>query len=610
MASVRVPDLSCVIRVDSTDERGNSKSISFPKNGKLKILRDENRNITVKAIDGTNSHKSVSMSMDRQLNSVKIHSSFVNSGKASIVSTRGHCRTQLMISNCPPSELKLFLNALGLKAALQNGIEQCTKKKALFADQCAKRVDYEKISPLSLNDLKRARTVLGDKSNKESSPRSSNNKKRRTELFGGIQNYFGTHSLTSEQSIIAEAAVNSSLSIFFTGSAGTGKSHLLRYMTHRLPPETTMVTASTGIAASHINGMTLHTFAGIGHGKGSLAECISAISGNERKLTAWKKVKTLIIDEISMVDGDFFDKLEQIARTVRNSTLPFGGIQLILCGDFLQLPPVQGKGERKSYCFQANSWSSCIRRSYNMRTVLRQRDTEFVKLLEKIRKGICDEQVTEALLSTVTHKVDRDDIIATRLCTHKNDVDVINGQRLDALDGEVKVYRAHDSHANASILDGHCPSPRVLSLKLGTQVILSKNTDVSRGLVNGARGVVVNFERRASDVMASSALFPVVKFASGLTVLIAPERWMVRLGAEMFIRTQIPLNLAWGLSIHKSQGMSLDCVEISLSRTFECGQAYVALSRARTFQGLRISDFSPDCIKADPVVLQFYQTLA
>ncbi|KAI1293020.1 ATP-dependent DNA helicase PIF1 [Halotydeus destructor] len=488
MASVRVPDLSCVVRVDSTDERGNSKSISFPKNGKLKILRDENRNITVKAIDVTNSHKSVSMSMDRQLNSVKIHSSFVNSGKASIVSTRGHCRTQLMISNCPPSELKLFLNALGLKAALQNGIEQCTKKKALFSDQCAKRVDYEKISPLSLNDLKRARTVLGDKSNKESSPRSSNNKKRRTELFGGIQNYFGTHSLTSEQSIIAEAAVNSSLSIFFTGSAGTGKSHLLRYMTHRLPPETTMVTASTGIAASHINGMTLHTFAGIGHGKGSLAECISAIS--------------------------------------------------------------------------------------------------------------------------VTHKVDRDDIIATRLCTHKNDVDVINGQRLDALDGEVKVYRAHDSHANASILDGHCPSPRVLSLKLGTQVILSKNTDVSRGLVNGARGVVVNFERRASDVMASSALFPVVKFASGLTVLIAPERWMVRLGAEMFIRTQIPLNLAWGLSIHKSQGMSLDCVEISLSRTFECGQAYVALSRARTFQGLRISDFSPDCIKADPVVLQFYQTLA
>lgn len=188
------------------------------------------------------------------------------------------------------------------------------------------------------------------------------------------------------------------------------------------------------------------------------------------------------------------------------------------------------------------------------------------------------------------------------------DVDIINQRQLDKLEGESMYYRAVDSHPHlAGLLDSNCASSRELLLKVGAQVILNKNVDVSKGLVNGARGVVLGFVPRQSGDPTS--LFPLVKFVSGLKLIVTHEKWTIRSGNQLVTRRQLPLSLAWALSIHKSQGMSLDAVVISLSRAFEAGQAYVALSRARSLKGLKVSDLSPAAIRADPVVLKYYRSL-
>nr|KAG5691490.1 hypothetical protein BaRGS_026265 [Batillaria attramentaria] len=200
-----------------------------------------------------------------------------------------------------------------------------------------------------------------------------------------------------------------------------------------------------------------------------------------------------------MVDGDFFEKLETVARTVRKSDQPFGGIQLIVCGDFLQLPPV-AKGGTPRFCFQF---------------------------------------VLDTLHGTEENHIERDGVLATRLCTHKEDVEKINKHRLASLSG-----------------------------------------------------------------------LPVVKFVCGVTEVIKPSRWVFKMGMGMMVaRRQIPLKLAWAISIHKSQGMTLDCVEISLARVFESGQTYVALSRAKSLEGLRVLNFDTSCVRANADVLRFYGKL-
>ncbi|RXN14803.1 ATP-dependent DNA helicase PIF1 [Labeo rohita] len=214
------------------------------------------------------------------------------------------------------------------------------------------------------------------------------------------------------------------------------------------------------------------------------------------------------------------------------------------------------------------------------------------------------EEVTAQLLRSANHSIERDGILATRLCTHKDDVEITNENKLKQLPGTMRVFEAVDSDPMLfQTIDAQSPVSRLLQLKVGAQVMLTKNLDVQRGLVNGARGVVVDFQPGNQGL-------PRVRFLCGAVEVMKRERWMFKASGGLYLsRQQLPLKLAWAISIHKSQGMTLDCVEISLARVFESGQAYVALSRARSLEGLRVMDFDPRVVQANQDVLLFYKRL-
>lgn len=293
---------------------------------------------------------------------------------------------------------------------------------------------------------------------------------------------------------------------------------------------------------------------------------------------------------------------------MRRNDKPFGGIQLILCGDFLQLPPVSKTLKSrplssipdKRFCFQSDSWKNSIGVSYELKIVHRQKDSEFVKMLNLLRLGHVNDDITNRLLATSRQQIESNGILATQLCSHTNDANSINESCLQKLEGDSKIFQAEDNDASSiKQLDSQVPAPGRLELKIGAQVMLLKNVNVSNGLVNGARGIIVGFH---------SGGVPVVRFRNKREYVAKPEKWVIKTPVGgVLTRKQIPLKLAWAFSIHKSQGLTLDCVEMSLSKVFEAGQAYVALSRAQSLQCIRVMDFDPKQVWANPDVLQFYK---
>ncbi|XP_054983759.1 ATP-dependent DNA helicase PIF1 [Sorex araneus] len=513
---------------------------------------------------------------------------------------------QLLLSDCPPDRLRRFLRTLRLKLAAAPGPAPGPARSQLLGPRPR---DFVTVSPVQPEELRRAAAARGPDSARgkattetpaESDPST---KAPRWPLPARKLNLPPCKSRLSEEQAAVLRAVLQGQSVFFTGSAGTGKSYLLKRILGSLPPTGTVATASTGVAACHIGGTTLHAFAGIGSGRAPLAQCV-ALAQRPGVRQAWLSCQRLVIDEISMVEAELFDKLEAVARVVRQQDKPFGGIQLIICGDFLQLPPVTKGSQPPQFCFQAKSWRRCIPVTLELTEVWRQADQTFISLLQAVRLGRCSDEVTRRLQATAAHKVGRDGIMATRLCTHQDDVALTNEKRLQELPGELHCFEAMDSDPeHARTLDAQCPASRLLQLKQGAQVMLVKNLAVSRGLVNGARGVVVGFESEGRGL-------PRVRFLCGVTEVIRAECWTVQSSSgQPLRRQQLPLLLAWAISIHKSQGMSLDCVEISLGRVFAGGQAYVALSRARSLQGLRVLDFDPTVVRCDPRALRFYAAL-
>jgi ATP-dependent DNA helicase PIF1 len=403
--------------------------------------------------------------------------------------------------------------------------------------------------------------------------------------------------------------INQGKNVFITGSAGTGKSTLLKKIIEQLPIEGTFVTASTGIAAVHINGITLHSFAGIGISS-SKAESIGKVNKSKAAIERWQRAKRIIIDEISMVDGDCFDTIEAIARITRGIDKPFGGIQVICCGDFLQLPPVSRNGNYK-FCFESNAWGTTIQHSINLRTIHRQKDKLFTSMLEEIRQGVASRKTLQILTgrlnsNTLDQSEDESSIKPTKLFALNRDVDAINKEELENLPVEEEVpFHALD-RGNATFirqLEQHA-APDYFVLKIGAQVMLSINLDIKANLSNGARGVVTGFEY--CETLKQQ--LPVVKFLTGVERTIKPYTWKVMVEAKMLAsRTQVPLKYAWALSIHKSQGQTVDKVEIKLCNIFEYGQAYVALSRVTSLDGLILTNFDPKVFKAHPKVLNYYK---
>ncbi|XP_068197460.1 ATP-dependent DNA helicase PIF1 [Antennarius striatus] len=596
--------LQCCVAVEQLNPSGQAIRRQVIRKASVILGRNEHQEIILRIHDGK-------IPQSYLLKEFKLFTKFVRDGKCTIKLLPEN--KQMLISNCPPDQLSLFLKTLSIKHQAMQSIKPLSFREKTKAGLPR---SFEAISPLQQKDIQKIsdlrRKGLAESTNKMTGAGAGQQVKRsRSDTnFSPVKTNaskkpflsLSSRKLNKEQEAVL-GAVLSGRNVFFTGSAGTGKSFLLKRIIGSLPPKSTFATASTGVAACHIGGTTLHNFAGIGSGSAPLEQCVE-LAQRPGVLQHWTSCRHLIIDEVSMVEAQFFDKLESVARSVRRSTEPFGGIQLIVCGDFLQLPPVSRGKEKAKFCFQARSWRKVIQLNMELTEVRRQTDQTFISLLQALRVGRVTEEVTAKLMKSAYHQIERDGILATRLCTHKDDVELTNENKLQQLPGSVRVFEALDSDPSlVKTIDAQSPVGRLIKLKVGAQVMLTKNLDVARGLVNGARGVVAAFESGNNGL-------PRVRFLCGVTETLKPERWVFKSGGGIHLsRQQLPLKLAWAISIHKSQGMTLDCVEISLARVFESGQAYVALSRARSLDGLRVMDFDPSVVKADPDVLLFYKKL-
>ena len=452
--------------------------------------------------------------------------------------------------------------------------------------------------------------------------------------------------LTADQKKVLDCCVEGT-SIFFTGSAGTGKSFLTGHIVEALAAKhgkgTVFVTATTGLAACAIGGTTIHQFAGLGgideSDKGSWEAAVKLIMQRPQVVRRWRQAKVLLIDEVSMLGPDMLELLNLIAQTTRGSIKPMGGLQVILCGDFFQLPPIlkvrdyfgssqsqsqqqqqqQQKHLRQTlitdeagktnsvpryFCFQSPVWKQLIKKSFELKAVFRQNKSSFVSLLHAIRRGGNHKEIIEAFSECEGRELDcSDGILPTQIYTHRADVDALNSKELATLPGSIFEFKSVDSGEPAFLktLQQHCPAKDIVRLKEGAQVILVKTTDANEGLVNGARGVIVRFTRDTKR--------PVVRFADGVERTISNETFTVSFGGHIVAeRSQVPLDLAWGISVHKSQGMTVDKAIVNLKKVFEYGQAYVALSRVRSIEGLcLVSALQPNQIRAHPAVIKFYE---
>ncbi|XP_078032506.1 pif1 DNA helicase [Augochlora pura] len=592
---------NCSVTCSVTIERSNSQGSILKKvnhrTATLRLVRNNFREmmIEVQAERGNTTAKLL-------LKSISVFNKFMTEGKASIKFKDDNCT--LFLSNAPTTQLISFLKTIYVK--ITNQSDEKVKnplRERLLSNKTFGGV--QDVSPATSAEVNKAKEKAINVSRATvTTPSPSNVKKRKRtdenapKLVQAKKLYANptTEKMTEEQSRILEAVL-AGKNIFFTGSAGTGKSFLLKKILAALPPDVTMATASTGVAACHIGGITLHQFAGIGLGTGNLDRCYQMATRN--CMSIWRKTKHLIIDEISMVDAAYFDKIEAVARFIRRNERPFGGMQLILCGDFFQLPPVGSREKDIKFCFQSETWEKCVHFNFELRTVHRQSDPEFINILNSIRIGRVTDSMVATLKATAKQKIEDNGILATRLCSHVREAEEINEFQLNELKSESKTYVAQDSDPSMTqTLDKQLTVPGKLVLKVGAQVMLLKNINVSGGLVNGARGVVINFENGA----------PVVQFKSGAPYQTKLEKWNLRTTSGAVVqRKQIPLRLAWAFSIHKSQGLTLDCVEMCLSRVFDAGQSYVALSRAQSLQSLRVLEFNSQQVWAHSDVLVFYK---
>ena len=414
----------------------------------------------------------------------------------------------------------------------------------------------------------------------------------------------------NEKQKIAYSLMARGENIFITGAAGVGKSFLIKlfkktYNSSRI----IAVTSLTGVSAILINGTTLHSYLGIGLGTGSIGALSTKILKKQYLRKRWLQLDCLIIDEISMLDPNLFDKLEKIARRVRRIDKPFGGIQLVLCGDFAQLPVV-GKTD---FCFESESWETCVHNTVYLTEVVRQDDSRFRGCLNRLRLG--NEEMTQEDKDMLQSRVGVDltndiGIRPTMFLPTNAMVDEVNEEELDILADEGKDFlefemkvEVYDFKAKPYMIEKFikdCPAIQTLQLCVGAQVMLLHNMNIDTGLVNGSRGIITSFVEDK----------PMVKFLNGIEVPIDYFIWEVEKNDQKIMSiTQIPLRLGYAFTIHKCQGLTLDYAEVDLENIFEFGQSYCALSRVRTLEGLCIHGLHFDKIRCNPKVKRYYKSL-
>ncbi|OGM96687.1 hypothetical protein A2532_03980 [Candidatus Wolfebacteria bacterium RIFOXYD2_FULL_48_11] len=408
----------------------------------------------------------------------------------------------------------------------------------------------------------------------------------------------------------AFAILKTGRNVFLTGEPGSGKSHMVnRYVEYlRSCGVEPSITASTGIAATHIGGMTIHSWSGIGVRTRLTDHDLELMLDKDRLVKRLRAARVLIIDEVSMLSGDTLAVVEQVCRVLRDSIEPFGGLQVVLVGDFFQLPPIMPKADQERvktisldgedqwspFAFMGTAWAKADPTICYLTEQHRQEDTEFLKALSAIRRGEVTDEVRECFAGRRVEPAVADD--HTKLYTHNFAVDKLNDARLAKLPGERRDF-AMKSEGAPTIVEGlkrGCLSPETLSLKLGAKVMFTKNS-VEGKFVNGTIGEVVGF----SPVTG----YPQITMHNGKTIEPELGEWSIYDGMKMLgMIKQIPLRLAWAITVHKSQGMSLDTAIMDLSQAFEYGQGYVALSRVRTLAGLYLLGYNERALEVHPDV--------
>jgi len=382
-----------------------------------------------------------------------------------------------------------------------------------------------------------------------------------------------------------------------TGEPGSGKTYTVNayvkwLRAHGIEPA---ITASTGIAATHLGGMTIHAWSGIGIRKFLTDADADAIASKEHVARRIGKTSVLIIDEVSMLSGDVFAMVDRVLREVRGHERPFGGVQVVLVGDFFQLPPIGGTGGEPQFAFESEVFQSLHVLPLYLSEQFRSGDTSLDRVLQHIRSGEADKDDISILMSRECEEHDIPEDIP-RLFTHNADVDRINEEKLRALSGSPKSFRMDASGAPVLIdsLKRGCLSPETLMLKEKAVVMFTKNNPLA-GYMNGTLGIVTSFERGTN--------YPIVETREGRCITVVPQEWAVEEGGKIRAKIiQLPLRLAWAITIHKSQGQSLDAAAIDLSRAFEYGQGYVALSRLRSLEGLHLLGWHEHALQIHPRV--------
>ncbi|MBP9765869.1 MAG: AAA family ATPase [Candidatus Pacebacteria bacterium] len=399
-------------------------------------------------------------------------------------------------------------------------------------------------------------------------------------------------------------------SIFLTGAAGTGKTFVLnKYIeylkTHSITP---IITASTGIAATHIAGQTIHSWSGIGILDKIDKFTLDRLEQNEKLYKKYENIKVLIIDEISMLHASKLDMINTLFKTFRKNSKAFAGIQIIFCGDFFQLPPVvknyQNKNleslekeNEKEFAYNSNAWKELNPVICYLSKNYRQEDEKLLKILNNIRFETDQEEVLRDLEEKTKEYKEEKDIL--RLYTHNIDVDSINKDQYQNLTEKNEHIYEMSSHGKKNIIENlknTCLAQESIKLKIGTKVIFVKN-DQNKNYQNGTLGIVIDFDN--NDM-------PIVETFNKNKILVKEESWQYTddNGKVLGEISQIPLRYAWAITIHKSQGMTLDAAEIDLGRAFGSGMGYVALSRVKEFKNINLISVGKEALKINNNVLK------